>query len=1086
MIGFVNSNSLIANRYEFIRKLGAGAMGEVSEVRDLLSGQSVALKQVNLPGSTLALASHLATSDNPRIALANEFQTLASLRHPNIISVLDYGFDRQRRPYFTMNLLDEPFTISEAAADLSLAGQIGLLIQLLQALAYVHRRSVLHRDLKPTNVLVKNGQVHMLDFGLAMNINAGGKSETAGTLAYIAPEVLIGSPATEASDLYSVGVIAYEMFTGQHPFQTDSATNLINDILQTPVDLEEADLPPRLKSVLATLLAKTTQERYTDAYAVIDAFRDAVEGVPDVAESQEIRESFLQAATFVGREAEIGQLSQALRQLKHEGTGSTWLVGGESGVGKSRLIEELRTRALVEGALVLRGQMVSEGGLPYHLWRDILRRLVLVVTVGDSEAPVLKQLVPDIDVLLGYEVEDADDIGMDTQKRLLLIIERIFRRTLATHKIVLILEDLHWSTESLKVLETLNTMVSELPLLIVGSYRNDERPTLPDELPGMQVIPLQRLQAHEIEKLSRSMLGGAGTQDAVVELLQRETEGNIFFIVEVVRTLAEEAGSLTEIGKATLPAAVFAGGVERIIRRRLERVPQWAQEPVKLAAVIGRHIDVTLLSHALPDVDIEQWVTICTNAAVFDIQDEQWRFAHDKLREVILKDLTEAEKQALHKQVAEAIEALHAAELEDYAVMLNYHWAEAGNTVKEGDYAVIAAAQMQTRNDYREMKRLYARAFELNVHERAENPRKKLADLQFGMGRASYLLSDYDAVTEWQTQALDIYRELDDTFGIAEAIAALGEVKMRQFNSEEALSLIQESRRLYESLNESAKVAYAMMNLGIISYNQDDYAVARDYFLQAYDLMEKVGDPISIARSLNNLANITEVLGDSEKAEALHLQALAIRLEINDRHGIAYSMNNLGILYYFRKDYDKAEHYLSEGLKLAHQVGEKLSEAGAYSQLGQLYTQLERYPEAEHAFKQAMNLRQAFDIVGVGQAKSNVGLVMARQGDFTSAWQYYREAIAIFQEKEARGPLRGVLSKIGETHMLQSGDVAIAAEIILFAQQNESNPDSDFTKVVAMLHERLTDTEFNAAGERAQNHTYESIVTLALATDPTQ
>src|SRR6185295_1308069 len=101
----------------------------------------------------------------------------------------------------------------------------------------------------------------------------------------------------------------------------------------------------------------------------------------------------------------------------------------------------------------------------------------------------------------------------------------------------------------------------DLPLCVVGSYRHDERPKLPDELPGMKALRLERLDVASIEALSYSMLGDVGREPHVVELLQRETEGNVFFLVEVVRTLAEETGRLEDIGRATLPDSVFAGGV---------------------------------------------------------------------------------------------------------------------------------------------------------------------------------------------------------------------------------------------------------------------------------------------------------------------------------------------------------------------------------------------------------------------------------------------------------------------------------------------------------------------------------------------
>src|SRR5262249_45005388 len=135
-----------------------------------------------------------------RLALAREFQTLASLRHPNIISVLDYGFDQERQPFFTMDLLENAPILTEYGSKLPLEDQVKLLVDVLQALKYLHRRGILHRDLKPANILVANEQAKVLDFGLAMTHRESAEhtSTTSGTLGYMAPEVLRGYPATES------------------------------------------------------------------------------------------------------------------------------------------------------------------------------------------------------------------------------------------------------------------------------------------------------------------------------------------------------------------------------------------------------------------------------------------------------------------------------------------------------------------------------------------------------------------------------------------------------------------------------------------------------------------------------------------------------------------------------------------------------------------------------------------------------------------------------------------------------------------------------------------------------------------------
>jgi serine/threonine protein kinase len=184
---------------------------------------------------------------------------LATLRHPHIINVLDYGFDDQRQPYFTLELLENAETILEATQEQPLVAQVQLLVQLLQALAYLHRRGVLHRDLKPGNVLVVYSQVKLLDFGLATMHDAA--ADKSGTLAYMAPEILSGEQANEATDLYGVGMIAYELFAGRYPFDTQDLNKLSDDIMHTTPDLSSGAVDQKVKPILERLLARPRQLR---------------------------------------------------------------------------------------------------------------------------------------------------------------------------------------------------------------------------------------------------------------------------------------------------------------------------------------------------------------------------------------------------------------------------------------------------------------------------------------------------------------------------------------------------------------------------------------------------------------------------------------------------------------------------------------------------------------------------------------------------------------------------------------------------------------------------------------------------------
>jgi eukaryotic-like serine/threonine-protein kinase len=716
-LGASARGSLVGRRYQLLDVVGRGGMGTVYRAVDRLGG-SIALKRLHRSLEDLAQEASrdpTAATASLEVALdlAAEFKALTSLRHPNVIHVLDYGFDGELRPYLTMELLAGARTLVEAGRGQPPRVQVDLLVQLLQALAYMHRRGFIHRDLKPANVLVVDGQVKVLDFGLALARERGELRGAAGTPGYMAPELFHGEPASEASDLYSVGVMAQRMVAGAH------------------------EAPPRLAAILQRLTAAERGERYQRAEQVLRELRE-VAGQQVQLETSATRESYLRAARFVGRERERELLEQALERAL-AGQGEAWLVGGESGVGKSRLVEEVRTLAMVRGAVVLRGQAVSSGGTPYEDWRPVLRWLALLTEPSDFEASVLKALVPDMESLLQRPLPPAPEIAGDmAQERLVGVVEALFARL--AQPTLLLLEDVQWAgAQSLRLLARLSSRAQALPLLVVATYRNDERPVLTQELPAMQVLSLPRLGAEAMALLSESMIGEAGRAPPVLELLRRETEGNPFFLVEVVRALAEEAGQLDRIGSVPLPERVFAGGVRQIIQRRLDKVPAAARELLRLAAVVGRHLDLEVLRASAPEVDLERWLADCAGAAVLDFADGQWRFAHDKLREGTLASLPRDTAQELHRRAALSIEAAHP-NAPEWLAALAYHWGQVGDTEREAHYAERAGEQAMSVYACHAAIPHFQRALEL-AQLRATQARH-LGHLQGRLAEALYFIGD--------------------------------------------------------------------------------------------------------------------------------------------------------------------------------------------------------------------------------------------------------------------------------------------------------------------------------------------------------
>ncbi len=841
---------MIGKRYILNKELGHGGMGAVFHATDRLNGTPVALKRVLQTQD----GSDLATSDSHdhRLALAQEFKVLASLRHPNIISVLDYGFDDDKQPYYTMELIHDATTILEAAEDQPVARRVALLTQMLQALAYLHRRGVIHRDLKPRNVLVA-GQEHVkvLDFGLSVAGEAGGSAvgSTAGTLAYMAPEVLLGGQVSEASDLYAVGMIAYELFSGKHPFDNGDVTALLNNILYTSPPMSALNVDAKLSMVIERLMSRSLEVRYTSARAVLDELGEAI-GQPIQVDTAATRESFIQAARLVGRDAELATLTTAL-DAAINGKGSAWLVGGESGVGKSRLLDEIRALAMVRGVHVLRGQAIADSGAPYQTWRTILRWLALLTDLTDEQLSVLHTLMPDIDALVGREVKVAQGLDVKAaQQRLLDMVEAMFRQQKGP--VAVFLEDLHWANESLNVLKRVNTLMSELPLIIIASYRDDERPELPTLLPGMNLMKLERLSQEGIAQLSTAILGESGRQPHVIDLIQRETEGNVFFLVEVVRVLAEEAGALDRIGMVTLPAQVFAGGMQRIIQRRLSRLPPDALPLVQLAAVAGRYLDLDLLRRLEPDVTFDRWLTACSDAAVLEVHDGEWRFAHDKLREGVLSDLPADLRRDLHGRVAAGVETLYPG-IPDAYWRLAYHYGQAGNIRKETEYSELAGQQALRTSAYQDAIRYFERALELTIKLKTTRI-QELRMLELGLKRQ-----------------------------IADAHLGLG-----QYTT--ARVLLRENLSSAWALKDDRSTAAVLIRLGDVAAALNEYTEAREYYQECLTLYRQLDDQTMVARALNSLGSVVYEAGDEDEARRLFQESLNVSREAGSGWGLAGSL----------------------------------------------------------------------------------------------------------------------------------------------------------------------------------------------------
>jgi tetratricopeptide (TPR) repeat protein len=930
--------ALIAGRYLLMEAIGQGGMGMVHRALDKLTNQVVALKRVRVFQGMDEQGSL-----DVRLAMAQEFRLMATLRHPNIVSVLDYGFDLDGHPFFTMELIEGATDVLTAARDLSLRQKVNLLIQALLALSYLHRRGVVHRDLKPENLLVVGEHLRLVDFGISAaqgfsDVSAEGM--VSGTLAYLAPELLRGQDPIPASDLYALGIILFQVLTHRHPHPTLEPTQLIYDILNTEPDLRPLRLLAEhlkgddqtallvLREALTRLLAKRPEHRYQTAREVAEVFAAAVgEAVPD--DRAEYRESYLVSARFVGREEYLSVLRSALEQAE-DGRGSVWLVGGESGVGKSRLLDELRAQALVRGTLVLRGQSVADNALPYQLWRDPARRLVLTSRLTELEAGVMKALVPDVSALLGRDIPDAPQLdGPQTRQRLgqtLLDALRLQHRV-----ILLLLEDLQWAAEGVELLKDIALAVQDLPILVVGTYRDDERPDLPSEVPSAQTMKLRRFSHQTIQMLSLAMLGEAGQRPEVVQFLERETEGNVFFVIEVLRALAETAGGLNAIATHGLPETVVAGGVRDVLMRRLRRLPDETLGLLKRAAVAGRMIDLALLPvWAGEAFDVTAWLTTCNNAAVLELVDGVWRFSHDKLREAVLDDVPSYERPGLHREVAQAIERVYPNDAARAAALAE-HWRMAGDPMRYLKYGLEGARQVRAVGRFDECQRMCHLLLEL-----LDKPDERRMEVLTLLGDAYWDGNQYADAEKAYKESLGIARRLRHTLGAAAALIGLGSVNWRTGKLEEAEQYYGEGQALAERVDSVDYMSDALNGLGVVTFDRGDFETSRRHLERALAFSKRSTETWREARCYNNLANTLNYQGDAETAKAYCRRAYDLYRELGDRRSAAYTALNLGAVLESLRDYAAAQIYYEEGMTIFKMLGNPSGLAAATSNLGSM------------------------------------------------------------------------------------------------------------------------------------------------------
>jgi eukaryotic-like serine/threonine-protein kinase len=446
-------------RYDVQEELARGGMGAVFRAYDRLLERTVALKRLSFPRDA-ALRARLTT------LFQGEYDTLAQLAHPSIVEVYEYGIDSEG-PYYTMELLSGG-DLSKAA-PLSFDKAARLLRDVASALALVHARRFIHRDLSPANVrLTSDGHAKLIDFGALASF--GIPQEIVGTPAFIAPECLARAPLDQRADLYALGALAYWCVTGRQAVRAASIAEL-PEALERPLVMPSEytpELPKGMEDLILSLLNHDPLARPGSAAEVMDRL-SALANLPHEEQRRRVAESYLAQPPLVGRSGQLEVFSEHLARARTGQGGALWIEAAH-GLGRTALLDAFARKAQLGGAILLRARAYAQS-TAFGVLRALLRTALAV-------EPSLARAHPELSELSSAQDSSAQRSAADALERngkLIAGSERCLLALAQRAPLVLMIDDAQLADpESLGLLAALAHGASSHPLLVVISTASGE------------------------------------------------------------------------------------------------------------------------------------------------------------------------------------------------------------------------------------------------------------------------------------------------------------------------------------------------------------------------------------------------------------------------------------------------------------------------------------------------------------------------------------------------------------------------------------------------------------------------------------
>jgi PAS domain S-box-containing protein len=656
--------------------------------------------------------------------LAHEYELKDDLDGAWAVRPLELVHDAGRTMLVLEDAGGEPLD-RQLAAPMEVGCFLRVAIAIASALAKLHHRGLVHKDIKPTNILVNGatGEVRLTGFGIASRLGRERQSPhppemIAGTLAYMAPEQTgrMNRSIDSRSDLYALGVTFYQMLIRALPFTAADPMEWVHcHLARRPVPPAERlkGIPGALSAIVMKLLSKRAEDRYQTAAGLesdlrrcqtewstqhrVDDFRLGEHDKPD---------RLLIPEKLYGRQREVETLLAAFDRVVKGGAPELVLVSGYSGIGKSSVVNELQPVLVPPRGLFASGKFDQyKRDIPYSTlaqafqsltrallgkheadlapWRDALRG-----TLGPN-AGLIVDLIPELKLVIGEPPPVPELPPQDAQRRFLLV----FRQFIAVfarpeHPLALFLDDLQWlDAATLDLLEDLLSQSGPRNLLLIGAYRDNEVTAahpLMRKLEAIratgrvQDIKLGTLTIEDLRGLVSDTLRCDGEQSApLAELVHTKTGGNPFFVIQFLHVLADESLLAFDHEQARwsfdadgIDAKQYTDNVVELVAGKLTRLPRDTQDALRHLACLGNVADVAMLSIVLqmPEEEVHAVFLTALRQQLIERLERTYRFVHDRVQEATYALIPAESRAEAHLRIGRLLVAQTPPEERDGAI----------------------------------------------------------------------------------------------------------------------------------------------------------------------------------------------------------------------------------------------------------------------------------------------------------------------------------------------------------------------------------------------------------------------------------